>query len=297
MSGFHGILKTARTAAGSALAAAVAVVLVSLPVQAESHGRLNHLVERIALYPDPLLAQVLTASTYSNQIPDATAWANQHSGLKGDDLENAISEDNLPWDPSVLALLSFPGVIEMMRENMAWTDELGDAVLRDRDGVMDAVQRMRERAMNEGYLRTNGSLRVINSGPGDIEILPVSPGYVCAPVYDPLMVFGGHHVGIAFGALGCGPSVAIGGLYGRWGLGGFGFHWRDHSIVVGHNPWRRDWHNRHSYAHNFGPAMPHFHGPEVEHHHFGHHAEGERASRGDHGHGDRHHGDHDHDRH
>jgi hypothetical protein len=73
--------------------------------------QLDQLVTRIALYPDPLLAQVLTASTYSNQIADAATWADQHSYLKGDALAQAIQDDQLPWDASVLALLPFPSVL------------------------------------------------------------------------------------------------------------------------------------------------------------------------------------------
>src|ERR1700690_1691623 len=65
--------------------------------------QLEQMVAQIALYPDPLLAQVLTASTFWNQIPDAAGWADQHSNLKGDALAEAIKEDNLQWDPSVLA--------------------------------------------------------------------------------------------------------------------------------------------------------------------------------------------------
>src|ERR1700732_3141180 len=67
--------------------------------------QLDQLVARIALYPDPLLAQILTASTYWYEIPEAAAWVDQHSYLKGDALAAAIQEDNLPWDPSILALL------------------------------------------------------------------------------------------------------------------------------------------------------------------------------------------------
>src|ERR1700680_1518474 len=89
--------------------------------------QLDQLVARIALYPDPLLAQVLTASTYWNQIPDAAAWANQHSYLTKDALARAIQEDNLPWDPSILALLPFPSVLDMMARDRVWTQQLGGA--------------------------------------------------------------------------------------------------------------------------------------------------------------------------
>jgi hypothetical protein len=107
--------------------------------------QLEQLVATIALYPDPLLAQVLTGSTFSTEIPDADGWARAHSYLTGDALARAISEDNLPWDPSVIALLPFPAVLDRMAGDMAWTDELGNAVLADRASVMDAVQDQRAR--------------------------------------------------------------------------------------------------------------------------------------------------------
>ena len=92
-------------------------------------AQLDRLVNRIALYPDPLLAQTLTAATYWDEIPDAAAWADQHSYLHGDALNAAMQADNLPWDPSVLALLPFPGVLDMMARDPDWTGQLGNAVL------------------------------------------------------------------------------------------------------------------------------------------------------------------------
>src|SRR6266849_325170 len=102
----------------------------------------------------PLLAQVLAASTYPNQIPDAAQWAAQHSYLTGDALARAIAEDNLPWDPSVQALLPFPSVLDMMARDLNWTTQLGNAFLAQQADVMDAVQRMRQRALNYGYLQS-----------------------------------------------------------------------------------------------------------------------------------------------
>src|SRR6202051_2307646 len=117
-----------------------------------SPDQLDQLVARIALYPDPLLAQILTASTYWDEIPEAAAWADQHRYLTGDALARAIQEDNLPWHPSVLALLPFPDVLDMMARDPAWTQQLGTAVLTQDSDVMDAVQRMRQRAMGYGCL-------------------------------------------------------------------------------------------------------------------------------------------------
>ena len=121
------------------------------------------LVSRIALYPDPLLAQILTAATFSPEIPDAANWSNQHAGLTGDGLANAIRQDNLPWDPSVLALLPFPQVLQMMVQDPGWTS-VGGCVLAQRPDVMDAVQRMRQQAYSYGYLRPNPYNNVVNAG-------------------------------------------------------------------------------------------------------------------------------------
>ena len=110
--------------------------------------QLDGMVERIALYPDPLVAQVLTGSTFWNGIPDAAAWANQHSYLRADELSRAMYEDNLSFDPSVLALIPFPSVLDMMARDPGWSQALGNAVLSQRPDVMDAVQRMRQKAMD-----------------------------------------------------------------------------------------------------------------------------------------------------
>jgi hypothetical protein len=107
-------------------------------------SQLDQLVARIALYPDPLLAQVLTASTYWSEIPEAASWADQHSYLKGDALAQAMQADHLQWDPSILALLPFPSTLDMMAHDPAWTEQLGNAVLTQDPEVMDAMQRMPE---------------------------------------------------------------------------------------------------------------------------------------------------------
>ncbi|MGD0002099.1 MAG: DUF3300 domain-containing protein, partial [Bryobacteraceae bacterium] len=143
---------TTRRIVWAVLAAAA---MLTLPVQAQvmSPGQLDNLVSRIALYPDPLLAQVLTAATYYDQIPDAAAYADQHSYLQGDELAAAIQADNVPWDPSVQALLPFPSVLDTMERDMSWTQALGEAVLNAREAVLDAVQRMRQHAHDNGNLR------------------------------------------------------------------------------------------------------------------------------------------------
>ena len=130
----------------------------------------------------------MTASTFSDQIPAAAGWANQHAYLHGPQLAEAIQQDQLPWDPSVLALLPLPQVLNMMAGDPAWTQALGNAVLTESPAVMDAVQRLRQEALAYGYLQSNGYVRVVNT-PGDIEILPVNPDMIFVPVYNPGIVF------------------------------------------------------------------------------------------------------------
>ena len=228
--------------------------------------QLDALVGRIALYPDPLLAQALTASTFYNQIPDAAGWARAHAYLTGDALARAIRDDALPWDPSVLALLPFPAVLDIMAGDMGWTQQLGNAVLANRIAVMDAVQRQRAVAMNYGYLQTNGQVRVVNAGPGDIEILPVNPAVVYVPYYDPYIVYARPRPGFFVGgAIRFGPSIVIG-SFAPWGWGGPAFHWREHEIIVNNRPWVRTWDNRDRYVHAYPAPRPEIRDNRVEHH-------------------------------
>jgi hypothetical protein len=206
------------------------------PPEPPAPQQLDAMVGRIALDPDPLLAQVLTASTYWDQIPDAAGWARAHSYLSGDELARAIEADRLPWDPSVIALLPFPSTLDMMAGDMNWTQQLGNAVLADRGSVMDAIQSQRALALNNGYLRTNGQIRVVTT-PGDIEILPADPAVVYVPYYDPYVVYSRPRPGFATGAtISFGPRVVVG-SFAPWGWGGGGLGWREHRIIVNNRPW------------------------------------------------------------
>lgn len=243
-----------------------AAILAMVPAFAQpgalSSPQLDQLVARIALYPDPLLAQILTASTYWNEIPEAAAWSDQHSYLKGDSLANAIKGDNLPWDPSILALLPFPSVLDMMARDMAWTEQLGNAVLTQRGAVMDAVQRMRHRASDYGYLQSNNYESVVSDG-GYIEILPVDPGLIYVPYYDPLVVFSRP----AFaGAIHFGPGITIGAAFAPWGWVAPGFWWPSSTIIIDRHPWGRVWANRGVYVHPYAHPWIRPVGPRVELH-------------------------------
>jgi hypothetical protein len=217
--------------------------------------QLDKLVSRIALYPDPLLAQVLAAASFSDQIPDAAKWADEHHYLSGDDLAKAITADQLPWDPSVQALLPFPSVLETMASDLDWTKNLGDAFLAQRQDVMDAVQRMRQKAKDYGYLRSNDQIVVNATGPY-IDIEPYDPGFICVPVYDPLVVFWPPRPGFVIGgAIGFGFGINIGVAFGPWGWGGVRFDWGAHSLFINNVVWGRNWANRGFYAHPYGPGV------------------------------------------
>ncbi len=220
------------------------------PAPSFSSGQLDSLVSRIALYPDPLLAQVLAAASFPDQIPEAAGWANQHANVRGDQLADEIYRSNLQFDPAVQALLPFRSVLQTMANDMNWTSELGNAVLADQSQVMDAVQRMRRSAQEYGYLRNNQQIRMIDTG-GAIEIEPADPSLIYVPVYDPYVVYAAPRPGFFVGgAIGYGPCFSIG-AFGNWGWGG-GFNWYNHAVVVNHAVWGRTWYNRDVYAHNYG---------------------------------------------
>ncbi len=229
-------------------------------------AQLDQLVNRIALYPDPLLAQTLTAATYWNEIADAAQWADQHGFLHGDALSAAIQSDNLPWDPSVLALLPFPSVLDMMARDPDWTGQLGNAVLVQRADVMDAVQRLRREAYGYGYLASNSDVDVIDQG-GYVEIQPFNPYLYYVPVYDPLIVFGPPRPGLFVGGvIRFGPAVSLGPSFGRFGWFGAGFGWRDHSVLIDHRPWVRTYVNRGAYVHPYSRPYVRPAAPQSEHH-------------------------------
>jgi hypothetical protein len=230
--------------------------------------QLDGMVSRIALYPDPLLAQILTASTFGNDIPDAARWSDEHHYLQGQQLSDAINQDQLPWDPSVLALLPFPSVLDMMASDMNWTNDLGNAVLAQRPDVMDAVQRERHRAYQYGYLRSNQQI-VVTNGPY-IDIEPYNPAFVVVPTYNPVVVYAPPRPGFFVGgAIGFGFGVAIGSYFRPWGWGSSHFVWGSHVVIVNNRPWGRTWANRRVYVHPYDVhryARPATNARFVEHH-------------------------------
>ena len=234
------------------------MVLVAVPIFAQDQApppsfapeQLDQLVSRIALYPDPLLAQILAAATFPDQIPDAARWADQHHYLTGQALADAIQADQLPWDPSVQALLPFPSVLDTMASDMNWTTDLGNAFLAQQQDVMDAVQRERRKAREFGYLRTNGQI-IVGGGPY-ITVMPANPAFIVVPYYDPRIVFFPPRPGFVIGgAIRFGYGVTIGGFFRPWGWGFGRFDWDRRVVIINNEPWRRTWVNRREYVHAY----------------------------------------------
>jgi hypothetical protein len=155
-------------------------------------AQLDQLVAPIALYSDPLLAQVLMASTYPLEVVQADRWAKANKSVKGDALKAAL--DKQDWDASVKELVSTPTVLSMMNDQLDWTQSLGDAVLAQQADVMDAIQRLRAKAQANGKLETTKQQKVtVKQDQGSapvIEIEPASPDVVYVPYYNPSVVYG-----------------------------------------------------------------------------------------------------------
>ena len=210
-------------------------------------AELDQLVAPIALYPDPLLSEVLIASTYPLEVVQADRWAKSNSSLKGEALTAALAKQG--WDDSVKALAQVPNVLTMMADQLDWTQKLGDAVLAQQPELMDAIQRLRGRAQANGKLQSTKELTVTvksaapaQGGGGQaqegqapaqyIVIEPTSPTEMYVPYYDPAVVYGawpypdyspyyfppppGYYAGGAIAAgIAFGSAVAIG--HAIWG--------------------------------------------------------------------------------
>ena len=153
------------------------------PSSAPSLAELEKLVAPIALYPDPLVAQILPASTHPVQVVEAArALAD---GRRPEEAEAS------QWDPSVQALLSFPTVVKMMNAKLEWTTNLGQAVAANQSAVMAAIQTVRRQAQTAGNLKSNDKQVVVVQGGGDVTtivIQPASPQVIYVPQYDPVAI-------------------------------------------------------------------------------------------------------------
>jgi len=148
--------------------------------EALTAAQLDQLLGPIALYPDPLIAEILPASTLPTQIVLADRY------ITGGGDPNQIGQQ--PWDASVQALARYPSVLKWMDDNLNWTTQAGQAFLNQQSDVMNSIQRLRVTASKLGNLQSSPQQQVIADG-GDIEIVPADPQVIYVPVYQPDQVY------------------------------------------------------------------------------------------------------------
>ncbi len=199
------------------------------------------------MYPDDLVAQVLSASTYPVEVVQAARFAKENAKLKGEQLMTAAKDKD--WDPSVKAMLQFPEVLAMMDEKLDWTTKVGDAFLSQRRDVMDSIQRLRRKANETGNLKTTQEQKVIvEQQTQTIVIQPANPQVVYVPTYNPTVVYGtwpypayppypvyppGYVA--ATSLLSFGVGVAVGAAWSGWGGWHSDWHGGDVDIDVNRN--------------------------------------------------------------
>jgi hypothetical protein len=202
---------------------------VSVEAQILGPEQLADLVAPVALYPDPLLSQVLVASTYPLEIVEAQQWLQRNGRLRGQQRMDAARQQN--WDASVESLVAFPDVVATLNQDVEWTAALGNAFLAQQSDVMDAVQRMRARARANGKLSSTSQQTVTTETQGAqeaIEIAPAEPQVIYVPEYDPAYVWGpaawGYYPPLTYAryGFGFGPGIDIGFCFADWG----GWAWR-----------------------------------------------------------------------
>ena len=210
--------------------------------QVWSPQQLDNLVAPIALYPDPLLGQLLVASTYPLEVVEANQWLQQNKNLGGRELIDSAKQQ--PWDPSVQALVAVPDALAMLNQDIRWTTELGDAFLAQQADVMSAVQQMRARAQANGNLRSTPQQTVTTDTQGGqqaIIIQPADPQIIYVPYYDPLYVWGppvyGYYPPLYYSGFGFGfgRGFNLGFCFNGWGGWsgwGWGLNWFGRAVSV-----------------------------------------------------------------
>lgn len=259
-----------RSLMKQALSLAMSAILTSVPVSFEANAQqspattpspsysgqgapqtaeeLQSLVAPIALYPDALVAQILGAATFPDQVAVANYWLQQNNGLTGNALMTAV--DKQSWDPSVKALTQFPTVLDNMAKNLSWTSSLGEAYHNQASEVMSAVQTLRAKAQAAGNLKSGSQITVVQQTPSTIVIQPANPQVVYVPQYNPTVVYGtpyvtpGYSTGtlVATGLLSFGAGIAVGALISGggggccgWGWNSWNCNWRGSTVVYNQN--------------------------------------------------------------
>jgi Protein of unknown function (DUF3300) len=233
---------------GLALATSPSGVAQEAAQAAYSSAQIDELVSPIALYPDALVAQILAASTYPDQVVQANTWLQGHSQLN--DAQRTEQVNNQSWDPSVKALTQFPSVLANMAQNLSWTSALGDVFYNQQKDVMDSVQRLRKQAKAAGNLKTTPQQTVTTEaqqGQQVIVIQPANPQVVYVPTYNPTVIYGtpyyppGYSTSalvtasvISFAA-GIAIGAAMSGGCCGWGWNSWGCGWHGGTVVYNRN--------------------------------------------------------------
>ncbi len=233
------------------------------PLTAEE---IQGLVAPIALYPDSLVAQILGAATFPDQVSAASGWLQQNSSLTGNNLMKVV--DQQPWDPSVKALTQFPSVLDNLAKNLSWTSALGEAYHTQAGDVMTAVQTLRAKAQAAGNLKSGSQITVVQQSPQTIVIQPANPQVVYVPTYNPTVVYGYPYVTPGYSAaavattavVAFGVGIAVGAMmsggYG-WGYSSWNCNWHSTTVVYrggsyyGNAAWHGGYYG--SSAHAYGP--------------------------------------------
>lgn len=239
----------------------------------QTAAELESLVAPIALYPDALVAQILSAATFPDQVAIADYWLQENKSLTGSALMQAV--DKQTWDASVKALTQFPSVLENMAKNLSWTSSLGEAFHDQQAEVMTAIQTLRAKAKTAGNLKTTSQVTVVQQSPQVIVIQPTNPQVVYVPVYNPAVVYGYPYVVPAYvyvppptgvvvaGIIGFGAGIAVGAMMSSgccgWGYSSWNCGWHGTAVVYhgnvyyGNSAWHGGYYNggyHNSYGYN-----------------------------------------------
>jgi Protein of unknown function (DUF3300) len=242
----------------------------------QSAKELQALVAPIALYPDSLVAQILTAATFPDQVAIANYWLEQNKNLTGSALMQAV--DKQSWDPSVKALTQFSSVLDNLAKNLTWTSSLGEAYHNQQSDVMTAIQTLRAQAKEKGNLKSSSQITVVQQSPQTIVIQPANPQIVYVPQYNPTIVYGYPYVVPSYvaptytagdvaaaGIIGFGAGIAVGAMMSGgccgWGYSSWSCGWHGTAVVYhggayyGNAGWHGGYysggyHSYNSYNHN-----------------------------------------------
>src|SRR5271154_4471386 len=238
--------------------------------------QLQSVVAPIALYPDSLVAQILSAATFPDQVANADYWLQQNKTLTGSALMTAVNSQN--WDPSVKALTQFPSVLHNMAQNLAWTSQLGEDYHNQQADVMTAIQTLRAKAKAAGNLKSGSQITVVQQSPQTIVIQPTNPQIVYVPQYNPAVIYGtpyvvpGYTTGdvIAAGVIGFGAGIAVGAMMSGgccgWGYSSWNCGWHGTAVVYhggayyGNSAWHGgDYNNPYHGGYGYGYHNPYKH--------------------------------------